>query len=71
MSKYSLKLLEGEKNFDEKIEIDIEKETETFHVPKTSPDEEAGDIIHDFKRVKFYLIYLLYAKGVGNSGGLG
>ena len=67
MSKYSLKLVEGKKTFNEEIEIDTEKETETFHVPKTSPDEEAGDIIYDFKRVKFYLIYLLYAHGVGNG----
>ena len=32
-------------------EIDPEKETETFHVPKTSPDEEAADMVYDFKKV--------------------
>ena len=32
-------------------EIDPEKETETFHVPKTSPDEEAADMVCDFKKV--------------------
>ena len=56
MIKYSLKLSSGSgKEYDEKIEIDAEKETETFHVPKTSPDEEEGDIIYDFKKViEFY-----------------
>ena len=32
-------------------EIDPEKETETFHVPKTSPDEEAADMVYNFKKV--------------------
>lgn len=39
-------------DYDEMIEeIDPEKETETFHVPKTSPDEEAADMVYDFKKV--------------------
>ena len=39
-------------DYDEMIEeIDPEKETETFHVPKTSPDEEAADMVCDFKKV--------------------
>lgn len=54
--KYSLKLSSGTgEEYEEKIEIDPDKETETFHVPKTSPDEEAGDIVYDFKKViEFY-----------------
>ncbi|CAH3181690.1 unnamed protein product, partial [Porites lobata] len=60
--KYSLKLSSGTgEEYDEKIEIDAEKETETFHVPKTSPDEEAGDIIYDFKK-KMTMIRLPAAK---------
>ena len=39
------------KDYEEDIEVDVEKGTETFHVPKTSPDEEAGDIVYDFKKV--------------------
>ena len=56
MIKYSLKLSSGTgEEYEEKIEIDADKETETFHVPKTSPDEEAGDIVYDFKKViEFY-----------------
>ena len=39
-------------DYDEMIEeIDPEKETETFHVPKTSPDEEAADMVYNFKKV--------------------
>lgn len=50
VTKYSLELSSGGKTFGEQIEIDTIKETETFHVPKTSPNESAGDIIYDFKR---------------------
>ena len=40
-------------DYDEMIEeIDpVVKETETFHVPKTSPDEEAADMVYNFKKV--------------------
>lgn len=52
MKKYSLKLSKNGKNYDEVIEIDPEKETEIFHVPKTSPKEEAADMVYDFKKVR-------------------
>ena len=39
------------------IEIDPEKEMETFHVPKTSPDEEATDMVYDFKKVNNHLFH--------------
>lgn len=39
-------------DYDEMIEeIDPERETETFHVPKISPDEEAADMVYNFKKV--------------------
>ena len=48
MIKYSLKLSSGTgEEYEEKIEIDADKEKETFHVPKTSPDEEAGDMVYE------------------------
>ena len=51
MSKYTLKVNKDGKDYDEQVDVDIEKETETFHVPKTSPDNEAGDMVYDFKKV--------------------
>ncbi|PFX12126.1 hypothetical protein AWC38_SpisGene23965, partial [Stylophora pistillata] len=50
VSKYSLELSEGGKKFKEEITIDTTKGTETFQVPKTSPNESEGNIIYDFKR---------------------
>lgn len=38
--------------FDEEVEVDKEKETVTFHVPKISPDKASGDVIYDFKKVR-------------------
>ena len=43
------------KDYEEQVDIDTEKETETFRVPKTSPDDEAGEIIYDFKKVITWL----------------
>ena len=51
VSKYTLKINKDGQDYDEQIEVDTEKETETFRVPKTSPDDEAGDIVYDFKKV--------------------
>ena len=51
MSKYTLKMNKDGKDYEEQVDVDTEKETETFHVPKTSPDDEAGDIVYDFKKV--------------------
>lgn len=50
-SKYTVKMNKDGKDYDEQVDVDTEKETETFHVPKTSPDNEAGDIVYDFKKV--------------------
>ena len=55
VSKYTLKMNKDGKDYDEQVEVDTEKETETFHVPKTSPDDEAGDIVYDFKKVITWL----------------
>ena len=38
--------------FDEEVEVDKEKETETFHQPKISPDMASADVIYDFKKVR-------------------
>ena len=51
VSKYTLKMNKNGKDYEEKVDVDTEKETETFHVPKTSPDNEAGDVVYDFKKV--------------------
>ena len=52
MAKYRLKMkTEDGKEYDEEVEIDTQKETETFHAPKTSPDNEAADMVLDFKKV--------------------
>ena len=50
-SKYTLKMNKDGKDYEEQVDVDTEKEIETFHVPKTSPDNEAGDIVYDFKKV--------------------
>ncbi|CAH3129948.1 unnamed protein product, partial [Pocillopora meandrina] len=50
VSKYSLELSEGRGIFKEEISIDIAKGTETFHVPKTSLNESAGNTVYDFKK---------------------
>ena len=39
-------------DYDEEVDIDEEKETETFHVPKVSPQKDSGDVIYDFKKVR-------------------
>lgn len=51
VSKYTVKMNKDGKDYDEQVDVDTEKETETFHVPKTSSDNEAGDIVYDFKKV--------------------
>lgn len=38
--------------FGVEVEVDKEKETETFHLPKISPDMASGDVIYDFKKVR-------------------
>jgi len=50
VAKYTLKMNKDGKDYEEKVDVDTEKETETFHVTKTSPDNEAGDIVYDFKK---------------------
>lgn len=51
VAKYRLKLKTKDgKDYEEEVQIDTQKETETFHVPKTSPDNEEADIVLDFKK---------------------
>ncbi|KAL9973315.1 hypothetical protein ACROYT_G019751 [Oculina patagonica] len=67
-AKYRLKINKDGKDYEEKIDVDIEKGTETFHVSKTAPDEEAGDIIYDFKK-NLTMIRLPEAKSCFMSDG--
>lgn len=47
-----MKVKEGDEEIDEEVKIDTEKQTETFHIPKTK-SSSAGEVdeIFDFKRV--------------------
>ncbi len=60
VKKYTLKLNKDGKDYDEQIDINTENETETFHVPKTSSDDEEGDIVYDFKKVSHFLLCMRY-----------
>ena len=54
-SKYTVEIDDGKKKVDETIEIDTDKETETYHVPDNGDTSKssAGEIktIFDFKKV--------------------
>ncbi len=53
VSKYKVKIKDGDKEIDEEIEVDTEKQTETLHVPKTdSGNAGEVDIVYDFKKVR-------------------
>lgn len=52
MAKFTFKMSENGTDYDEEVDIDEEKETETFHVPKVSPQKDSGDVIYDFKKVR-------------------
>ena len=62
VAKYTLKMNKDGKDYEEKIDVDTENETETFHVPKTSSDNEAADIVYDFKKVIHY--YCSYSRSL-------
>lgn len=59
MGKYTLKVSENGTDYDEQVEVDTEKETEIFHVPKISPEKDSGDIIYDFKKVIYVLTCII------------
>ena len=53
VNKYKLKINDGNKDIEENLEIDTEKQTEIYRIPKT--DSRNGgevDIVYDFKKVK-------------------
>ena len=52
MSKYKVKVKDGDEEYDQEIKIDTEKQTETYHIPKTK-SSNAGEVdeVYDFKRV--------------------
>ena len=57
------------KDYEEQVDVDTENETETFRVPKTSSDDEAGVIVYDFKKVITSLhcsYYTTYTTGYSN-----
>ena len=50
--KYELKIKDGDKAIKEDIEIDTDKQTETYHIPKKdSGNGGEVDILYDFKQV--------------------
>ena len=54
------------KDYEEQVDVNTEKEIETFRVPKTSSDDEAGEIVYDFKKVIIKLhcsFTVLYTRG--------
>ena len=58
-SKYNVKVKDGDKEIDEEIKVDTEKQTETLSVSKTDVGN-AGEVkvIYDFEKVK-YNVYRL------------
>ena len=52
MSKYKVKVKDGDEEYEQEIKIDTEKQTETYHIPKTK-SSNAGEVdeVYDFKRV--------------------
>ncbi|CAH3194854.1 unnamed protein product, partial [Porites evermanni] len=52
VAKFTFKMSENGTDYDEEVDIDEEEETETFHVPKVSPQKDSGDVIYDFKKVR-------------------
>ena len=53
MSKYNVKIRDGNEEIDEEVEINTEKQTETLRIPKTNSGN-AGEVkvVFDFKKVK-------------------
>jgi hypothetical protein len=50
-----MKIKDGDKELDEEVEIDTEKQTETLSIPKmTTGNVNAGEVkvVFDFKKVK-------------------
>lgn len=50
MPEFTVKVRDGEREIDEKITVNTEEETETFHITNDG-DSEDIDIVYDFKRV--------------------
>ena len=52
MVDYNVRISEHGEQYNEKIEVDTEKQTELFKVP-AHRDVDQSDILHDFKMVSF------------------
>ena len=52
MSKYTVKVKDGDEEVDEEVEVDTDKQTEKFHIPETNYSNAGEvDVVYDFKRV--------------------
>ena len=49
---FTVHISEAGKKYDEKIEVDPNKQTELFQVP-AHPGVDRSDVLHDFKQVRF------------------
>ncbi|XP_066017819.1 uncharacterized protein [Pocillopora verrucosa] len=51
LSKYKVKAKDGDEEYEQEVKIDTEKQTETYHIPKTK-SSSAGEVdeVYDFKR---------------------
>lgn len=53
VSKYSIKVKDGDNEVDETIEVDTDKETETFHIPDNGDNSTSApgevEVVYDFK----------------------
>ncbi|XP_078369585.1 uncharacterized protein LOC144653466 [Oculina patagonica] len=51
VTKYKLKVKDGDKEVDEELEVDTEKQTEKYRIPKTdSGNSGEVDVVYDFKK---------------------
>lgn len=75
MYKYKLKIEDGDNAIEEDIEIDTEKQTETYHIPKKySGNGGEVDIVYDFNQVTTLLkgqsgrwLHLAFIRNTGNE----
>ena len=67
MSKYNLKIKEGNQEIDETIEINTDKETEKINIPSNGDNSQSApgevDVVFDFKLVS-NTMHVMYTGGV-------
>ena len=63
VKKYKLKIKDGDKEVEEEIDVDTEKQTETYRISKKNSGNAGDvDVVHDFKKVKYYPLLPLAKK---------